>query len=338
MAGSTTMANSTKTIILSGLRPTGLLHIGNYFGALLPLVKLQDQVDDFYIMIADIHALTTLENSKNLKQNSLDLAMTFLAAGIDPNKSKIFIQSQIPEHSELANFFSMVTPIPILELNPTYKEMREEHPQNNNLGLLAYPVLQAADILVYKATHVPVGKDQAPHIEITREIARKFNNRFGNVFPEPKTVLQKESKIFSLQDPSKKMSKSHGENSYIGLLDSPDKIREKIKTAVTDSGKEVIFDEKNKPAISNLLTIYNLFSEESIKDIEEKYKEKSYSEFKKDLAEVIIVGLEPLQQKYNELKKDENHVIEILKNGAIQARQTASQTIDEVKNKIGFLN
>lgn len=331
------MEGKNKKIILSGMRPTGELHIGNYFGALLPLVKLQDEVDDFYIMIADLHALTTLENSKNLKQNSLELAITFLAAGIDPSKSKIFIQSQIPEHTELANIFSMVTPIPILELNPTYKEMREDNPQNNNLGLLAYPVLQAADILVYKATHVPVGKDQAPHIEITREIARKFNGRFGNVFPEPQTVLQKESKIFSLQNPAKKMSKSHGEKTCIGLLDNAEEIREKIKIAVTDSGKEIIFDEEKKPAISNLLTIYSLFSEKSIKNIEEKYKNKSYVDFKNDLAEVIIKGLEPLQQKYNELKKNPNYVKSALKNGADQARKTASQTISEVKEKVGFL-
>ena len=328
---------SARKIILSGLRPTGALHIGNYFGALLPLVNLQDKVDEFFIMIADLHALTTLYNSKYLKKNTLNLATIFIAAGIDPEKSTIFVQSHVKEHAELANILSMVTPVSMLELNPTYKEMRQEHPKNNNLGLLAYPVLQAADILIYKATHVPVGKDQAPHIEITREIARRFNDRFNHVFPEPKTVLQKESKIFSLQNPNKKMSKSHGKNSCIGLLDFPDEIRKKIKTAVTDSGKEIIFEPDKKPAISNLITIYNLFSGKSIKEIEKIYKGKNYAEFKKDLAEIIIKGLNPLQKKYAELEKNKNYVKEILKAGEEKARNVASQTIKEVKEKIGFL-
>ena len=331
------MEKDARKIILSGLRPTGALHIGNYFGALLPLVNLQDKVDEFFIMIADLHALTTLDNSKDLKKNTLNLATIFIAAGIDPEKSTIFVQSHVTEHAELANILSMVTPVSMLELNPTYKEMRQEHPKNNNLGLLAYPVLQAADILIYKATHVPVGKDQAPHIEITREIARRFNDRFNHVFPEPKTVLQKESKIFSLQNPNKKMSKSHGKNSCIGLLDFPDEIRKKIKTAVTDSGKEIIFEPDKKPAISNLITIYNLFSGKSIKEIEKIYKGKNYAEFKKDLAEIIIKGLNPLQKKYAELEKNKNYVKEILKAGEEKARNVASQTIKEVKEKIGFL-
>jgi len=319
------------------MRPTGMLHIGNYFGALLPLVQLQDKADKFFIMIADLHALTTLEDSKDLKQNSLILAMTYLASGIDPKKSNIFIQSQIPEHAELANILGMITPLPMLELNPVYKEMKQEFKQNN-LGLLSYPVLQAADILLYKATHVPVGKDQEPHLEITREIARKFNSRFGKVFPEPQVILQKEAKIFSLQDPSKKMSKSHGEKTCISLLDSPEKIREKIKIAVTDSGKEIIYDPKKKPAISNLLAIYSLFSGKLIKELEKNYKNKGYAELKKDLAEVIIKGLAPLQKKYKELEKNSDDVREILKHGAINVKRTASITMEAVREKIGFFS
>jgi len=314
-----------------------MLHIGNYFGALLPLVQLQDKADKFFIMIADLHALTTLEDSKDLKQNSLILAMTYLASGIDPKKSNIFIQSQIPEHAELANILGMITPLPMLELNPVYKEMKQEFKQNN-LGLLSYPVLQAADILLYKATHVPVGKDQEPHLEITREIARKFNSRFGKVFPEPQVILQKEAKIFSLQDPSKKMSKSHGEKTCISLLDSPEKIREKIKIAVTDSGKEIIYDPKKKPAISNLLAIYSLFSGKLIKELEKNYKNKGYAELKKDLAEVIIKGLAPLQKKYKELEKNSDDVREILKHGAINVKRTASITMEAVREKIGFFS
>lgn len=319
------------------MRPTGTLHIGNYFGALLPLVQLQHKADKFFMMIADLHALTTLEDSQDLKQNSLMLAMTYLASGINPKKSNIFIQSQISEHAELANILGMLTPLPMLELNPVYKEMKQEFKQNN-LGLLSYPVLQAADILLYQATHVPVGKDQEPHIEISREIARKFNARFGNVFTEPRAILQKEAKIFSLQDPSKKMSKSHGEKTYISLLDSPEKIREKIKIAVTDSGKEIIYDPKKKPAISNLLTIYSLFSGKPIKELEKNYKNKGYADFKKDLAEIIIKGVAPLQKKYKELEKNPDDVREILKHGALNAKQTASITMEAVREKIGFFS
>lgn len=339
------MEKGKEKIILSGMRPTGTLHIGNYFGALLPLVNLQKEADKFFIMIADLHALTTLEDSKDIGKNSLSLAMLYMAAGIDPEKSVIFIQSQIPDHSELSNIFSMITPLSMLELNPTYKEMKEESSKivKNNLGLLYYPVLQAADILIYKSTHVPVGKDQEAHIEITREIARKFNNRFGEVFPEPKTVLQKESKIFSLQDPAKKMSKSHGEKTYINLLDSPDSIRKKIKSAVTDSGTEIKYDPKNKPAISNLLTIYSLFANKTTREIEKEYESKGparaggYVEFKNDLAEIVIKGLEPLQKKYKELESNPQLVKSILEQGAQKAKKTASQTMDAVRQKIGFV-
>ncbi|MFH1956826.1 MAG: tryptophan--tRNA ligase [Patescibacteria group bacterium] len=326
-----------EKIILTGMRPTGTLHIGHYFGVIPELLRLQAKSYKLFLMIADLHALTTLEDSKNLKENTLKLAATYLACGINPQKTIIFVQSQIPEHVELSALLSMITPVSMLELNPTYKEMREEHPKQNNLGLLAYPVLQAADILVYKATYVPVGKDQAPHIEITREIARRFNARFGYVFPEPKTILQKESKIFSLQDPKKKMSKSHKKESYISLLDSAEEIRKKIKTAVTDSGKEIIFNPSKKPAISNLLTIFSLFSGKTIKELEKLYKDKNYAEFKKDLAEIIIQELTPLQKKYKNLEKNFKNVESALKNGSQKAKEKASATLAEAKKTIGFL-
>jgi len=328
------MKDADKKIILTGMRPTGILHIGNYFGALLPLVKLQKDADEFFIMIADLHALTTLKHSQDIGKNSLVLATIYLATGIDPQKSTIFAQSHISEHAELANILGTITPLSMLELNPVYKEIKEETSKliKNNLGLLAYPVLQAADILLYKTTGVPVGKDQEPHIEIAREIARRFNSRFGEIFVEPKTILQKESKIYSLQDATKKMSKSHGEKTYISLLDSPEKIREKIKIAVTDSGKEIIYDPKKKPAISNLLTIYNLFSGKPAKEFA-----GGYAEFKKELAEVIIEGLAPLQKKYKELEKNPDYVKEVLAQGNKKAKKIASQTMEAVKTKIGFL-
>jgi tryptophanyl-tRNA synthetase len=324
-------------IILSGLRPTDTLHLGNYFGALLPLVKLQKEADDFYIMIADIHALTTLDETKNLNKNSLRLAMLFIAAGIDPSKSTIFVQSQVPEHTELSTILGMITPVSMLELNPVYKEMKTEHPKHNTLGLFSYPVLQSADILLYQTTGVPVGKDQEAHIELSREIARRFNSRFGNTFAIPKTILKEGSKIYSLQDPSKKMSKSHGEKNFVSLLDSPEAIRKKIKSAVTDSGDEIKYDEKNKPAVSNLLTIYSLLSNRPVKDIEKEYKGKGYGSFKSDLAEVVIKGLEPIQAKYKELENNPDYVKQVLAEGVKKARQTASATLQKVHEKIGFL-
>lgn len=336
--------SKSKKVILTGMRPTGVLHIGHYFGVVPELLRMQKTNDQLMVMIADLHALTTLEDSKNIKEDSLALAATYLASGVDPEKSIIFVQSHVSEHAELANILSMVSPVPMLELCPVYKEKKEEQPKNNSLGLLAYPVLQAADILIYKATDVPIGKDQSPHIEIAREIARKFNARFGQIFPEPKTVLQKESKILSLQNPAKKMSKSHEEKSRIGLLDSPETIREKIKVAVTDSGSEIKYDTKNKPAISNLLLIYGLFSGlpaggqgKKISELEKEYESKNYSVFKKNLAEIIIEGLSPIQNKYQELSANPDYVKNVLREGVKKAKKLASQTMKEVRSKIGFL-
>ncbi|RJQ31014.1 tryptophan--tRNA ligase [Candidatus Parcubacteria bacterium] len=329
----------SKNIILTGMRPTGVLHLGHYFGVVPEILRMQKIADTLLVMIADVHALTTLEDSANLKKNSLILANTYLASGIDPEKSIIFTQSQVPEHAELSILLSMVSPVPMLELNPTYKEMREDHPKNNNLGLLAYPVMQAADILLYKATGVPIGKDQLPHLELAREIARRFNARVGKIFPVPKPLIQEETKkILSLQNPEKKMSKSHEEKSRISLLDSPDMIRSKFKVAVTDSETEIGFDEENKPAISNLLTIYSLFSGRSIAELEKEYEGKNYAVFKKDLAEVAVESLSPFHEKYKELEADPERVKSILRNGAQKAREIAAKTMAEVQEKVGFLD
>lgn len=327
-----------KNIILTGMRPTGILHIGHYFGVIPEVLRMQEITDTLLVMIADVHALTTLEDSSDLKENSLILANTYLASGINPDRSIIFLQSQVAEHAELSTLLSMVSPVSMLEINPVYKEMKEEHPKNNNLGLLSYPVMQAADILLYKASAVPIGKDQLPHLELAREIARRFNARFGEIFPEPKAIIQKESKILSLQNPEKKMSKSHEEKSRIGLLDSPDIIRSKIKSAVTDSGSEIKLDEQNKPAISNLLTIYSLFANKAIAELEKEYESKTYSAFKKNLAETIITGLSPLQEKYKELQKNPDVVKRILKDGAKKSGDIARKTMEEVKGKVGFLD
>ncbi|MFC1595110.1 tryptophan--tRNA ligase [Patescibacteria group bacterium] len=325
-----------KQILLTGMRPTSHLHVGNYFGALKQVAELQSKYQT-YLMVADLHALTTLQDTKNVGKDSLAITALYLAGGINPKKVTLFLQSQIPEQVELATLFGMITPISMLQLNPVYKEMLLEHPSATNLGLLSYPVLQAADILAYKASVVPVGKDQAPHIELAREIARRFNHHFGKIFPEPKTIIQKELKILSLQDPTKKMSKSHGENTQISLLDSPGTIRKKIKSAVTDSGKEIKYNPKNKPAVSNLILLMHLASGTSIKNIEKKLASKGYKELKEETAEAIIKLLTPFQKRYKEIARNPKGVQKLLEEGGKKARKTAIETLKEAKQKIGLL-
>jgi len=324
-----------KQTILSGMRPTGDLHIGHYFSVLKNWTKLQDEHKCFY-MIADLHALTTLDDTRNIKNNSINMAALWIASGLNPKKSTLFIQSDVSEHSELAIILSMLSPISMLELNPTYKEMRDEHPKFNTLGLLAYPVLQASDILLYKASRVPIGKDQEPHLELARELAKRFNNHFKNIFVEPKALFEKVHKIMSLQDPFKKMSKSHREDSYISLLNSPDQIRQKIKRAVTDSGSEIKFMPKERPALANLITLFELVSGIGAKDIEKKFKGKGYKEFKESLAEEIIQMLAPIQERYNNLMKDPEKIQKILNSGSLDAKKIASETLIETKKAIGL--
>jgi tryptophanyl-tRNA synthetase len=324
-----------KQTLLTGMRPTSHLHVGNYFGALKPVVEYQNSYQT-YLMVADVHALTTLENTKDVRENTLKVVMLYLAAGIDPKKVVLFVQSEVPEQMELATFLGMITPISMLELNPVYKEMLAEHPKATNLGLLAYPVLQAADILAYKADVVPVGRDQLPHLELAREIARRFNTRFGKIFLEPKGLAGKELKILSLQNPAKKMSKSHGENTQISLLDAPETIHKKIKIAVTDSGKEILYDPKEKPAISNLILLMSLASGESIKKIEQRFFGRGYGEFKEAVASSLIILLEPIQLRYRELAKNKNSVEKLLRDGSKKARVRALKTLVEAKQKIGL--
>jgi tryptophanyl-tRNA synthetase len=324
-----------KQILLTGMRPTSHLHVGNYFGALKPVVEYQDKYKT-YLMIADVHALTTLEDTRTLRENTLKIAMLYIAAGIDPKKVVLFIQSEVPEQIELATLFGMITPISMLELNPVYKEMLSENPKATNLGLLSYPVLQAADILAYKADFVPVGRDQLPHLELAREIARRFNTRFGTIFPEPQSKITKDLKILSLQDPAKKMSKSHGENTQISLLDAPETIHKKIKTSVTDSGKEVLYNPEKKPAISNLIHLMHLASGESIQKIEQRFVGRGYGEFKDAVASSLIMLLEPIQLRYHNLEKDKRSVEKLLLAGSKQARTVASKTLVEAKKKIGL--
>lgn len=321
--------------IFSGMRPSGQLHIGNYLGALRNWVELQKKHSCIFGVV-DYHGITTPFNPKQISKDTIGVILDYLAAGIDPKKSLILIQSQIPEHTELAWILGSITPVSWLERIPTYKEKLDLHPKYKNLGLLAYPVLMAADILLYKATLVPVGEDQLPHIELTNDIARRFNQMFGKTFPLVRAnIIKTGARIMSLTDPTKKMSKTGDEG--IALSDSPGMIRKKIKTAVTDSGREIKYDEKNKPAISNLLTIYYLFSEKPIKEIEKKYQGKGYAEFKKDLAEVIIKGLKPFQEQRKKLEKNPRLIQKILAEGQKKAEKIARETMKEVKQKMGLI-
>ena len=322
--------------ILSGIRSSGKLHLGNYLGAIKNWIELQNHPDleSAVYMIADYHGITTPFDPKTYSAGVMDVACQFLAAGLDTNKVSLIRQSRVPQHTELAWIFNTITPVSWLERLPTYKEQLEKSSKYNHIGLLDYPVLMAADILIYKADTVPVGEDQSAHIDLTNEIAKKFNSMFGETFKPVKINLTAGARIMSLQEPTKKMSKTGDEG--IALSDSPDAVRDKIKRAVTDSGSEIKFDEENKPAISNLLTIYSLLANEKIADIESRYAGKTYSDFKSDLAEVVVNFLQPFQEKYNEFNSNLTEVEKILTKSEEKAKEIASSTLTEVKQSIGI--
>ncbi len=322
--------------VFSGIQPTGDIHIGNYLGAIKQWVELQQNYECIFCIV-DLHALTAPYDPKTLKKLILEKAITYLAAGIDPEKSIIFVQSQIPEHTELTWLLNTVTPVGDLTRMTQYKEKSKKFKQNLNAGLLNYPILMAADILLYQTDIVPVGEDQKQHVELTRTIARKFNQRFGQTFKVPEVRLPKTgARIMSLTNPTKKMSKTDKPESYIGLFDTPEQIKEKIMKAVTDTGKVIKYDLKKKPGISNLLTIYSLLSGKTIKELEKKFKGRGYAEFKKSLTELVIDSLEPFHRKRKELLSREVYVREILEQGRKRAQILARSTIQEVRKKMGL--
>lgn len=330
----------SQPILLSGIQSSGNLHIGNYLGAIKQWVDLQNKYREF-IAIVDLHAITVPQDPEILREKTLEVAALLLACGIDPKKSILFIQSHIPAHTELAWILNTITPVGELERMTQYKDKSQRIKDKNGTlaGLLNYPVLQAADILLYHPDVVPIGEDQQQHLELTRMLARKFNNRFGETFKEPKALIQKEvARIMGLDDPSKKMSKSAASpNNYIALLDSPDEIRRKIKISVTDSGSEIKYDETNKPAISNLMRVYGAFSGKTCGEIEKIYRGKNYAEFKNDLAELLVDKLAPIRNKYAEISKDQKKLLNLLKSGAKKAAGVANQTLSMVKEKVGFV-
>ena len=322
--------------IFSGIRPSGKLHLGNYLGAIKNWLALSEAegIDQTIFAVVDLHGITTPYDPKKCPDQVMDTVCDYLAAGVDPDKSLLIRQSHVPQHTELAWLFNTITPVSWLDRLPTYKEKLEQAPKYHNMGLLDYPVLMAADILLYKSTLVPVGEDQLPHIDLTNEIAKRFNSAFGDTFEPVKPYMAEGARIMSLQEPTKKMSKTGDDG--IALSDNPDTIREKIKKAATDSGKEIQFDEKAKPGISNLLTIYSLLSGQKISALESQYAGTSYSKFKNDLAEVVVNFLKPHQDKYNDLRANPDKVLKTLESSEEKARQIANKNMREIKSKMGL--
>lgn len=322
--------------VLSGIKPSGELNIGGYGGALHQFVNMQHDYDCFFF-VPDLHAITVPQDPKELFQRSKDIAAFYIASGIDPKKATIFIQSQVPAHAELG--WIMETQVYFGELRRmTQFKDKSSGKESVSSALFTYPALMAADILLYQATHVPVGEDQKQHLEMTRDLAERINHRFGEILTVPEPIIQKVgSRIMGLDDPSDKMSKSNpNQNSYILLLDQPDIIRKKISKAVTDSEMNVRYDWETKPAVSNLIEIYAVFSGESIGTIEKRYEGQGYGHFKKDLAEVMINKLVPIQERYKEIINSQQ-LIDILKEGALKATEIANDTLNKLKRAIGLV-
>lgn len=322
--------------VLAGMRPSGKLHLGNYLGGGKGMLELQNNSEyETLYMVADLHGLTTPYDPKTFKDGVREVVLDYLAAGLDPEKSVIFIQSQVPEHTELAYYFSTAVTIARMQHLPTYKDKVKQYPENNTMALLNYPVLMSADILVYKASLVPVGIDQEPHIEVAREIARKMNDNYGTDFPEPKRFSTKGEYVPSLTGEGK-MSKSV-EGSYIALTDDLDTIKKKLAGAPTDSGKGDSVPEKG--GVANLLKFVELFAGEERRSHYEKLYTTSgikYSELKEELANSIYNELKPIQERRKELESKPEYVDKVLEDGAKRARAIASETVAEVRQKMGL--
>ena len=317
--------------IFSGIQPTGELHIGNYLGAIKQWVILQEKNDCIFCVV-DLHALTSPYEKEKLQELIKEKIIIYLASGIDPNKSIIFIQSKIKEHSELAWLLNTITPLGDLNRMTQYKDKSEKFKKNLNAGLLNYPILMASDILLYQTEVVPVGIDQKQHVELARTIAKKFNSKFGETFKIPEVSIPKMgAKIMSLTEPTKKMSKSDNPESRIGIFDSKEEIEKKIKRATTDSESIVKYDPIKKPGISNLLTIYSLISDTPIKEL----KFENYKDLKEKLACLLINFLSPFREKRDKIKDSE--IEEILKLGEEKAREIAEKTMLEVKRNMGLM-
>jgi tryptophanyl-tRNA synthetase len=318
--------------VFSGIRPTGNIHIGNYLGAISQWIQLQEE-NDCIFSIVDWHAITTPYNESTLQDTILETASIYLACGIDPKKCILFIQSDVKQHTELTWLLGSITPLGELQRMTQFKDKSKKHKEYINAGLLNYPILMASDILLYDADIVPVGKDQTQHVELTRNIAQKFNKKYGKTFTLPESLISKKGAIiYSLQEIDKKMSKTGDPKGCIGIFDKPEEIKKKIMSAQTDSENEIRFDLTKKKGISNLLNIYSLFSKKTIKEIENDFVNKGYNDFKKSLAELLIDKLKTIQE--NKIPKEE--IKKILNAGAKKAEVRAEEKMKVVRKRMGL--
>lgn len=330
------MDNVRKTVF-SGVQPTGRITLGNYLGAIRNWRPLQDEYNCLYCVV-DLHSLTVTQVPAELRKNTMDLVALYIACGIDPDKSSLFIQSHVHEHAELTWILDTIAYVGEMNRMTQFKDKSRKHADNINMGLMNYPVLMASDILLYQTDLVPVGKDQLQHLELARNLAERFNNRYSPTFVVPEALcFQNGCSIKSLQEPNAKMSKSDpNENAVIALFDDPDTIRRKLRRAVTDCCSEVRFAE-DKPAISNLLTIYSLTADESIADAEKRFDGCGYGVFKDAVADAVISVVEPIQREQKRLAADKSYLENVLKQGAEQAERAARKTLDKVYRKIGLI-
>ncbi|OKY26807.1 tryptophan--tRNA ligase [Thalassotalea sp. PP2-459] len=330
----------TKPVVLSGCQPSGELTIGNYLGALKQWVNMQ-QSHDCYYMLVNQHAITVRPEADALRKATLDGLALYLACGIDPEQSTIFIQSHVPEHAQLSWVLNCYTQMGELNRMTQYKDKSQKSEANMNAGLFTYPVLMAADILLYGANEVPVGDDQKQHLELARDIATRFNNLYGDIFnvPEPQ-IPEFGARIMSLQDPTKKMSKSDtNPGNFIGLLEDPKKISKKIKRAITDSDEQarIYFDVAEKPGVSNLLTLLSCSTGQSITELVPQYEDKMYGHLKGDVADAVVAMLEPIQTRFHEYRNDEVFMNSVMQKGAEKASERAEHVLKAVYNAVGFI-
>lgn len=326
-----------QDLLISGVQPTNNSHIGNYIGALKQWVDLQHTYRCFFF-IADLHSITVPQDPALLRQNIMSVAATYLAIGIDPKRCNLFIQSEVPEHLELAWMLNTIAKMGELERMTQYKDKSAKYGEKVGLGLFSYPVLMAADILLYDSTVVPVGDDQMQHLELTRVLGRRFNETFGETFTIPQGLIQKVgARIMALDEPNVKMSKSAASAyNYISLTDDADTMRKKIMRAVTDSEAGIVYDPEKKPAVANLLSIYHHLTGETIATIEERYVGKGYGDFKKDLAEVVVTHFAPISKKMQEFMSDPAELNKILDAGRDTARAIAQEKMKLVRDRVGM--
>lgn len=324
--------------LFSGIQPSGALGIGGYVGAVQHWIAMQAQYQCLFCVV-DLHAITVRQAPQTLHENCLELLAMYLACGIDPQRSTVFLQSHVPEHSQLAWLLNCFAYMGELNRMTQFKDKSQQHAANINVGLFDYPVLMAADILLYGTHVVPVGEDQKQHLELARDLAVRFNQQYGDVFviPEP-VIAETGARIMDLQDPTRKMSKSIvGELNYLALLDAPEVVERKIKRAVTDSQRDIDYQPVQRPGVSNLLEIYHAVSGRSIEQLIQDYQGKGYGDFKTDLAEAMVEFLAPIQAHYAELRADQAYLQQVLAEGAAQAREIAAPLLARVSQAIGFV-